>query len=414
MATMTFNELNKMADAAEDSLQDVFRGFDKLAEYHTRRVLDAFREHRVSDACFAGTTGYGYDDMGRDTLEKIYARVFGAEAALVRSNIVNGTHAIACALYGALKSGDTMLSVTGEPYDTLLTTIKGDIHGSLKSYGIGYECLRLASDGGPDYEAIRKRCAELKPAMVYIQHSRGYDERRALYVDEIGKIANIAHAACPETIVMVDNCYGEFCEEKHPTEVGVDLMAGSLIKNPGGGLAPTGGYIAGRADLVERAAERLTLPGIGSECGSTPGGNRLFYQGFFLAPHTVSQALKTAAFCAEMLARLGFESFPAPREKRSDIIQTIRLESAENLVRFCQGIQSGSPVDSYVSPQPAPMPGYADEVVMAAGTFIQGASLELSCDGPLRPPYLGFMQGGLTYASGKLGVLSALSKMLCE
>lgn len=414
MANMTFKELEVMAEEAEASLLDVFRGFDKMAEYHTRRVLDAFREFRVSDACFAGTTGYGYDDMGRDTLEKIYARVFGAEAALVRSNIVNGTHAIACALYGALRSGDTMLSVTGEPYDTLLTTIKGDIHGSLKSYGVAYECLSLAADGGPDYEAIRKRCGELKPAMVYIQHSRGYDDRRALYADEIGEIARIAHEACPDTIVMVDNCYGEFCEEKHPTELGADLMAGSLIKNPGGGLAPTGGYVAGRADLVERAAERLTLPGIGSECGSTPGGNRLFYQGFFLAPHTVAQALKTAAFCAEMLRRLGFETSPAAREKRSDIIQTIRLETAENLVRFCQGIQSGSPVDSFVSPQPAPMPGYADEVVMAAGTFVQGASLELSCDGPLRPPYLGFMQGGLTYASGKLGVLSALSKMLCE
>ncbi|MBE6968970.1 MAG: hypothetical protein E7442_02450 [Ruminococcaceae bacterium] len=414
MATMTYKELEMMGEAAEEALQDVFRGFDKMAEYHTRRVLDAFREFRVSDACFAGTTGYGYDDMGRDTLEKIYARVFGAEAALVRGNIVNGTHAIACALYGALKPGDTMLSVTGEPYDTLLTTIKGDIHGSLKSYGVGYESLELAADGGPDYEAIRDRCSELKPAMVYIQHSRGYADRRALYADEIGEIARLAHEVSPETVVMVDNCYGEFCEEKHPTELGADLMAGSLIKNPGGGLAPTGGYIAGRADLVERAAERLTLPGIGSECGCTPGGNRLFYQGFFFAPHTVAQALKTAAFCAEMLSRLGFESFPGPREKRSDIIQTIRLESAENLVRFCQGIQSGSPVDSFVSPQPAPMPGYADEVVMAAGTFIQGASLELSCDGPLRAPFLGFLQGGLTYASGKLGVLSALSKMLSE
>ncbi|MBQ2895537.1 MAG: methionine gamma-lyase family protein, partial [Oscillospiraceae bacterium] len=329
MATMTYKELEQMAELAEDSLQEVFRGFDKMAEYHTRRVLDAFRELRVSDACFAGTTGYGYDDMGRDTLEKIYARVFGAEAALVRGNIVNGTHAIACALYGALKSGDTMLSVTGEPYDTLLTTIKGDIHGSLKSYGVKYESLELAADGGPDYDAILQRCAELRPAMAYVQHSRGYADRRALYAEEIGRIAEIVHAVSPDTIVMVDNCYGEFCEEKHPTELGADLMAGSLIKNPGGGLAPTGGYIAGRADLVERAAERLSLPGIGSECGCTPGGNRLFYQGFFLAPHTVAQALKTAAFCSEMLGRLGFVSYPAAREKRSDIIQTIRLESGE-------------------------------------------------------------------------------------
>lgn len=411
MAAMTYERLCVLSAEAEEELRGVFRGFEQLAEYHTSKVLDAFREFRVSDACFAGTTGYGYDDLGRETLEKIYARVFGAESALVRTTFVNGTHAIACALYGALKTGDTMLSVTGAPYDTLLSAICSDTHGSLRSYGVQYESLELAEDGGPDYAAIEKRCAELHPAVVYIQHSRGYADRRALFVEEIGRIAEIAHRVSPESAVIVDNCYGEFCEKLHPTEVGVDLMAGSLIKNPGGGLAPMGGYVAGRADLVERAAERLTLPGIGGECGATLDSSRLLFQGFFFAPHAVSQALKTAAFCAAMLEKLGYSSFPAADAPRSDIIQTIRLESAENLVKFCQGIQYGSPVDSYASPVPAPMPGYDSEVVMAAGTFIQGASLELSCDGPLREPYLGFMQGGLTYEAGKYGVMCALRKM---
>ena len=409
---MTKDELFALAEQVEDKLAPVFRGFEKTSEYHTAKLLDAFREFRVSEACFAGTTGYGYDDLGRETLEKIYARVFGCEAALVRTTFVNGTHAIACALYGALNPGDTFLSVTGTPYDTLLTCINGDQPGTLKTYGVKYEAMELAPDGGPDYALIEKRVAELHPAVVYLQHSRGYADRRALYVEEIGKVAEIVHRLSPDSAVVLDNCYGEFCEKLHPTEVGVDLMAGSLIKNPGGGLAPMGGYVAGRADLVERSAERLTVPGIGGECGATLGNNRLLIQGFFMAPHTVSQALKTAAFCAAMLDALGYQSFPAYDEKRSDIIQTIRLETAENLVKFCQGIQAGSPVDSYASPVPAPMPGYANDVVMAAGTFVQGSSLELSCDGPLREPYLGFLQGGLTYESGKLGVLSALARMM--
>ncbi len=409
---MTRDEIFALAEQVEERLQPVFRGFEKTSEYHTGKVLDAFRECRVSEACFAGTTGYGYDDLGRETLESIYARVFGCEAALVRTTFVNGTHAIACALYGTLNPGDTFLSVTGTPYDTLLTCINGDKPGTLKTYGVRYEAMELAADGGPDYEAIEKRVAELRPAVVYLQHSRGYADRRALYVEEIGRVADIVHRVSPESAVVLDNCYGEFCERQHPTEVGVDLMAGSLIKNPGGGLAPMGGYVAGRADLVERSAERLTVPGIGGECGATLGNNRLLFQGFFLAPHTVCQALKTAAFCAAMLDALGYDSAPAFDEKRSDIIQTIRLGSPDKLVKFCQGIQAGSPVDSYASPVPAPMPGYENDVVMAAGAFIQGSSLELSCDGPLREPYLGFMQGGLTYESGKLGVLSALTRMM--
>lgn len=409
---MTREQLNALAEKVEESLIPIFRGFEKTSEYHTGRILDAFREFRVSESCFAGTTGYGYDDLGRETLESIYARVFDCEAALVRTTFVNGTHAIACALYGTLSPGDTFLSVTGTPYDTLLTCILGDRPGTLKRYGVKYEAMELADDGGPDYACIEKRVGELKPAVVYLQHSRGYSARRALYVEEIGRVAEIVHRVSPESAVVLDNCYGEFCERQHPTAVGVDLMAGSLIKNPGGGLAPMGGYVAGRADLVERTAERLTVPGIGGECGATLGNNRLLFQGFFMAPHAVSQALKTATFCSAMLERLGYKSYPAYDEKRSDIIQTIQLESPENLVKFCQGIQSGSPVDSYASPVPAAMPGYESNIVMAAGTFIQGSSLELSCDGPLREPYLGFLQGGLTYESGKIGVLSALERMM--
>ena len=409
---MNYEELYTLAEQVEERLQPVFRGFERTAEKNTKRVLDAFRAHRVSEPCFAGTTGYGYDDLGRETLEKVYADVFGAEAALVRTTFVNGTHAIACALYGALQPGDTLLAVTGAPYDTLHTAITGSGRGSLASLGIRHEQLELASDGGPDYAGITRRVSELHPAAAFVQRSRGYAPRRALAVSEIGEIVRAVKEGCPDTAVIVDNCYGEFTEECEPTALGADLIAGSLIKNPGGGLAPMGGYVAGRADLVEQAAERLTLPGIGSECGASLGVNRTLFQGFFFAPHTVSQALKTMAFAAGMLEELGFESFPASDEKRSDIIQTIRLKTADNLVKFCQGIQKGSPVDSFALPVPAPMPGYESPVVMAAGTFIQGASLELSCDGPVREPYLGFLQGGLTYESGKLGVLSALTEML--
>ena len=409
---MTYEELYTLAGSVEDRLQPVFRGFERTAEKNTKKVLDAFRSHRVSEACFAGTTGYGYDDLGRETLEKVYAEVFGAESALVRTTFVNGTHAIACALYGALQPGDTVLAVTGAPYDTLHTAITGSGRGSLASLGIHYAQLELASDGGPDYAEITRHAARLRPAVAFVQRSRGYAPRRALLVEEIEKIVQAVKAGCSDTAVVVDNCYGEFTQECEPTALGADLIAGSLIKNPGGGLAPAGGYVAGRADLVEQAAERLTLPGIGSECGASLGVNRTLFQGFFFAPHTVSQALKTMAFAAGMLEELGFESYPSSTEKRSDIIQTIRLKTADNLVKFCQGIQKGSPVDSFALPVPAPMPGYESAVVMAAGTFIQGASLELSCDGPVREPYLGFLQGGLTYEAGKLGVLSALSEML--
>lgn len=406
--------LRELSEQAQEQLQGVFRGFERTAEANTRRILDAFREHRVSEACFAGTTGYGYDDLGRETLEKVYADVFGAEAALVRTTFVNGTHAIACALYGALRPGDTLLSVTGAPYDTLRTAITGQGRGSLASYGIKYRQVPLSSEGGLDMKTVLEAVREIRPAVAYLQRSRGYGDRRALFPEEIGKAAQAVKEISPETAVIVDNCYGEFVDTAEPCALGADLMAGSLIKNPGGGLAPMGGYVAGRADLVEYAAQRLSVPGIGSECGASLGVNRSLFQGFFFAPHTVSQALKTMAFAALMLSKLGFETAPGPFEKRSDIIQTIRLNTAENLVRFCQGIQKGSPVDSFAAPIPAPMPGYDSRVVMAAGTFIQGASLELSCDGPLREPYLGFLQGGLTYEAGKLGVMSALEAMLFD
>ena len=409
---MDSEKLWELAGQVEDELQDVFRGFERVSETNTRRVLDAFRKFRVSEACFAGTTGYGYNDLGRETLEQIYAEVFGSEAALVRTTFVNGTHAIACALYGALQPGDTMLSVTGAPYDTLHTTITGGGRGSLAAYGVKYQQLELAADGGPDYEGIREAVRTLRPTVVYLQRSRGYALRRALYADEIGRVAEIVKGVSPGSAVVVDNCYGEFVDTAEPCALGADLMAGSLIKNPGGGLAPMGGYVAGRADLVEYAAERLSVPGIGSECGASMGASRSLFQGFFMAPHTVAQALKTMTFAAGMLTALGYESSPSPRERRGDIIQTIQLKSADNLVKFCQGIQKGSPVDSFASPVPDAMPGYESPVVMAAGTFIQGASLELSCDGPLREPYLGFLQGGLTYEAGKYGVMSALSEML--
>ena len=405
--------IEQLAAECERGLAGRFEEIDAVARENTRRVLEAFQEQRVSEPCFAGTTGYGYDDLGRETLDKVWARVFGAESALVRVNFVNGTHAIASALFAAVRPGDTLLSVMGAPYDTLRTAIgiSGSAHGSLREYGVAYAQVDTL-DGGPDLDAIARAAREIRPAAALVQRSRGYDSRRALTVEEIGEIIRVIKSASPETAVVVDNCYGEFTDTAEPTMVGADLIAGSLIKNPGGGLAPSGGYIAGRADLVERAAGRLTVPGIGGECGATFGLNRQLYQGLFLAPHTTAQALKTAALCAAMLEALGYETFPASGEFRSDIIQTVVLRTGENLLKFCRGIQSGSPVDSFVTPEAWQMPGYEDEVVMAAGAFIQGSSIELSCDGPMREPYLAFLQGGLTYEAGRLGVMAAVAEML--
>ncbi|MBR0208099.1 MAG: methionine gamma-lyase family protein [Oscillospiraceae bacterium] len=407
-------EVYKLAEEAEIDLQDRFARIDRIAQENTRKVMQAFQDNRVSEACFAGTTGYGYDDLGRETLDRIYAQVFSTEAALVRTGFVNGTHALSAALFALVGPGDKILAATGAPYDTLRCAIGigGDYHGSLKFYGVDYAQVELSASGAPDYEAIAKAAADPGVKAVLIQRSRGYEDRPALSVRQIGRICAAVRSANPTAYIMVDNCYGEFTETVEPTEVGADIIAGSLIKNPGGGVAPTGGYVAGKKELVERAAMRLTTPGIGGECGSTLGVSRLLYQGLFLAPHTVAQALKTAVFCAAMMERIGFETSPNTTEIRSDIIQMVKLGTAENMKRFCAGIQAGAPVDSYVTPEPWQMPGYDCPVIMAAGAFIQGSSIELSADGPFRPPYTVYLQGGLTYESGRLGIMMAVSAML--
>ena len=404
----------KMSERAEKRCAERFRQIDQTAQENTRRVLESFRTHRVAEACFSGTTGYGYDDLGRETLDRIYADLLGTESALVRIGFVNGTHALTTALFALARPGETILSLTGLPYDTLqeVIGIRGSSFGSLKFYGIEYRQVELAEDGGPDYKAIAEACRNQNISSVLIQRSRGYASRKALTVDEIAQMIQTVREVRPEINVMVDNCYGEFTDIREPGHVGADLMAGSLIKNPGGGLAPTGGYVAGREELVERAATRLTTPGIGGECGASLGNNRLLFQGLFVAPHVVAQSLKTSVFCAAMMEELGIESFPGEDEPRSDIIQTVRLGSEERMKRFCRGIQKGAPVDSYVTPEPWAMPGYDDPVIMAAGAFIQGSSIELSADGPIRDPYNIYVQGGITYESGKLGILYAVEELL--
>lgn len=404
-----------LAAQAERELEGEFARIGAIAQANSQRVLAAFQKHRVAEGYFAGTTGYGYDDLGRDKLDEIYADLFGAEDALVRIQFVNGTHAIACALFGALKAGDVLVSAVGAPYDTLLGVVgaadKG--HGSLKDYGVEYRQVEL-KDNAPDKEGLAEAVREARVKAVLIQRSRGYATRASLSVDEIGELCAIVRKNNPNAAILVDNCYGEFVEEQEPTHVGADLAVGSLIKNPGGGLAPTGAYIAGRRDLVEGAAMRLTCPGIGRECGSTLGNNRLLYQGLFLAPHTVSQAVKTAVFAARLMELLGYETDPRSDAARHDIIQMIHLGGPEAVRRFCKGIQSGAPVDSYVTPEPWDMPGYDCPVIMAAGAFIQGASIELSADAPMREPYTVYLQGGLTYESGKTGVMLAAEELLRE
>ena len=406
-------EVYELARQAEEEIRPQFERIDRIAMLNTRKVMTAFQDSKVSDSCFAGTTGYGYDDLGREVLDKVYAQVFCTEAALVRIGFVNGTHALSAALFGILKPGDTLLSVTGHPYDTLRNAIgiEGDCHGSLKFYGINYKQVDL-KNGEADLEAIKAALSDRSIAAVLIQRSRGYENRKALSAEEIGEICSAVKSISPNVTVMVDNCYGEFTGEHEPTEYGVDIMAGSLIKNPGGGLAPTGGYIVGRKDLVENAAMRLTTPGIGGECGASLGNNRLLFQGFFMAPHIVAQAIKTVTFCSAMMKKIGFESSPAPDEARNDIIQMVTLKNAENMKKFCRGVQAGAPVDSYVTPEPWQMPGYNVPVIMEAGAFVQGSSIELSADGPMREPYTLYVQGGITYESGKLGIMMAVNEML--
>ena len=406
-------EVYELARQAEEEIRPQFERIDRIAMLNTRKVMTAFQDNKVSDSCFAGTTGYGYDDLGREVLDKVYAQVFRTEAALVRIGFVNGTHALSAALFAILKPGDTLLSVTGLPYDTLRNAIgiEGDCHGSLKFYGINYKQVYL-KNGEADLDAIIAALADRSISAVLIQRSRGYENRKALSAEEIGEICSAVKSVAPNVTVMVDNCYGEFTGEHEPTEYGVDIMAGSLIKNPGGGLAPTGGYIVGRKDLVENAAMRLTTPGIGGECGASLGNNRLLFQGFFMAPHIVAQAIKTVTFCSAMMKKIGFESSPAPDEARNDIIQMVTLKNGENMKKFCRGVQAGAPVDSYVTPEPWQMPGYNVPVIMAAGAFVQGSSIELSADGPMREPYTLYVQGGITYESGKLGIMMAVNEML--
>lgn len=395
---------------AEEALADVYARIDDIVTYNELKVLDAFRSEKFSDTHMGSTSGYGYDDVGREKIENIFAKVFGAPKAYVRWQISTGSQAISAMLYGALRPGDIMLSVTGRPYDTLMATIglsseNNDM--SLMSYGIGYEEVNLKDDGSPDLEAIR---AAIKPEtkMVFIQKSRGYTGRRALLCDDIEKIASLAHSIREDIIVAVDNCYGEFTEKKEPTEAGADIIAGSLIKNPGGGIAKTGGYIAGREDLVENAARHLTTPGLGSEVGPTMGANAMIARGLFTAPACVGECLKGAVFAAEILGREGYKTSPASNEARGDIVQTIEFGDPDKMSRFCAAIQSCSPVDSFVTPVPWDMPGYDDQVIMAAGAFVQGATTELSCDGPIKPPYIAYMQGSLAKEQAKLACMLAV------
>lgn len=406
--------MNDLPDKAKDftrALEEaapVFAGLDAVARANTAKVLEAFRRHQVGDFHFRATTGYGYGDAGRDKLDEIWADIFGAEKALVRTHFVSGTHALAAVLFGLLRPGDELLSVTGAPYDTMQTVIGHPqaFPGSLADHGIAYREVPLTAAGEVDGEGVAAAMTA-RTKLVLIQRSRGYSLRPPLSVAAIGRACSLVKSLKPDCICFVDNCYGEFVETSEPTAVGADIVAGSLIKNPGGGIAPAGGYIAGRADLVELAACRLTAPGIGSELGATLGDNRLLYQGLFLAPHTVAQALKGAVFAASLFARLGYNTLPRYDAPRSDIIQAIELGSADKMVAFCRGLQRWSPVDAHVQPEPSAMPGYSDAVVMAGGTFVQGSSIELSADGPLRPPYAVYLQGGLTFEHAVLGITGA-------
>ncbi len=395
----------------EEKLKDRFAELDKTAEYNQLKVIRAMQAHKVSAECFMGTTGYGYNDLGRDTLEEVYATCFHGEAALVRPQITCGTHALALALMSNLRPGDELLSPAGKPYDTLEEVIGiRPSKGSLAEYGVTYRQVDLLPGGDFDYEAIAGAITE-KTKLVAIQRSKGYQTRPTFSVAQIGELISFVNKIKPSLICMVDNCYGEFVEQREPLEAGADMIVGSLIKNPGGGLAPIGGYIAGKKECIENAAYRLTSPGLGKEVGASLGVIQSFYQGLFFAPTVVAAALKSAIFAANIYESLGFPVIPDGSESRHDIIQAVTLNSPEALIAFCKGIQAAAPVDSHVTPEPWDMPGYGDKVIMAAGAFIQGSSIELSADGPLRPPYAAYFQGGLTWPHGKLGILMSLQKL---
>ncbi|WP_066371127.1 methionine gamma-lyase family protein [Neobacillus fumarioli] len=406
-------KLQKLVQNVEQQISQVHKKIEQRMEINQFRVLQSFQKHKVSDAHFIPSTGYGYDDIGRDTLEEVYADVFGGEAGLVRPQIISGTHAISIALFGVLRPGDELLYITGKPYDTLeeIVGIRGNGVGSLKEFGISYDSVSLTKEGKIDWETV---AAKIKPntKMIGIQRSKGYAARPSFTIAEIGDMIRFVKEMKPDVVVFVDNCYGEFVEEVEPCHVGADLMAGSLIKNPGGGIAKTGGYIVGKKQWVEACSYRMTCPGIGAEAGASLYSLQEMYQGFFLAPHVVGQALKGAVFTAALLEKLGMNSSPSWVAKRTDLIQSVQFDDRDKMVAFCQAIQFASPINSYVTPHPSYMPGYEDDVIMAAGTFVQGASIELTADGPIRPPYVAYVQGGLTYEHVKIAVCLAVDRLI--
>lgn len=403
-------ETMQLVNEAEEMLKPQFERAQSIAELNQFKIMKAFSDNHVSSSHFNSTTGYGHDDLGRDTLDKVFAQVFDAEDGLVRHNFISGTHTISTALFAISRPGDLLVSITGKPYDSLgeVLGIEGKPgSGSLKDYGVEYEEVSLRADGMPDIEKISDILSKKKVKAVLMQRSRGYADRPTYSAKQLGELIAFVKEKSPETICFVDNCYGEFICESEPTTYGADVMAGSLIKNPGGGLAPTGGYIVGKAKYIELCVNSLTAVGLGRDAGATLETNRLFYQGFFMAPHTALQAVKAAMLCSAVFEKLGYEVNPLPNEERYDIIQAIKFNDPEKMKAFCRGIQKGAPIDNFVIPEPWDMPGYPDKVIMAAGSFIQGASIELSADGPMRPPYMAYMQGGLTYESAKLGIMVA-------
>lgn len=402
----------ELVNGAQEELKSQFANLDDTMAYNQYRVLEAFQKNRIDATHFNWTTGYGYDDKGRDAVEQIYSDIFGTQAALVRPLIVNGTHALTLTLTGILRPGDEMIYCTGGPYDTLeeVIGIRGEGKGSLKEFGISYKQVELTEDGNIDLDALQAAITD-KTRMVCCQRATGYAWRKAITIGQIKELTAFVKNINPDIICMADNCYGEFLDTVEPTHVGIDVLAGSLIKNPGGGLALSGGYIAGRADLIESISYRMTSPGIGGECGLTFGQTRTILQGLFMAPTVVNGAVKGAALCAKVFEKLGYEVCPGSADTRSDIIEAVKLKSPEAMIAFCQGIQQAAPVDSYVTPVPWDMPGYEDPVIMAAGAFVQGSSIELSADGPLRDPYIAYFQGGLTYEHSKFGVIRGLQKM---
>ena len=405
------DDIIELSKKVEKDLAPIFKEVEEIEEYNSLKVLSAFQKYNLSEMHFNGTTGYGYGDIGRDTIESIFADVFKAEDSLVRTQFISGTHAISTLLFGILRPNDTLISISGKPYDTLDEVI-GIVENksSLQSYGVKYEQIELINDDF-DYKAIEERVKKGNIKLIEIQRSRGYSTRKTIDLEKVEKVIKLIKEIDKNVIIMIDNCYCEFVTKKEPIEVGADVVVGSLIKNLGGGIAPNGGYIAGRKDIVELAAERLTAPGLGKEVGPSLGINKQILQGLFFAPQVVASSLKTAIFASRMLEELGYNVEPKFNDKRADIVQTIEFNDREKLIKFCQGIQAASPVDSNSVPMPWDMPGYTDQVIMAAGAFTQGSSIELSCDGPIRPPYTAFLQGGLTYGYGKLGILKAISRL---